>query len=34
MLKPVTPEQAAPTQYYVVLNWTEELRRLVPTETK
>ncbi|HXX45735.1 MAG TPA: protein kinase [Candidatus Acidoferrales bacterium] len=31
MLKPVTPEQAAPTQINVVLNWTEELKRLVPT---
>jgi eukaryotic-like serine/threonine-protein kinase len=30
MLKPVTPEQA-PTQINVVLNWTEELKRLVPT---
>jgi eukaryotic-like serine/threonine-protein kinase len=31
MLKPVTPEQAAPTQINVVLNWPEELKRLVPT---
>ena len=31
MLKPVTQEQAAPTQINVVLNWTEELKRLVPT---
>lgn len=32
MLKPV--EQAAPTQINVVLNWTEELKRLVPTRKK
>jgi Tol biopolymer transport system component len=31
MLKPVEQEQAAPTQINVVLNWTEELKRLVPT---
>jgi len=31
MLKSVTQEQAAPTQINVVLNWTEELKRLVPT---
>ena len=31
MLKPVAQEQAAPTQINVVLNWTEELKRLVPT---
>ena len=31
MLKPVEREQAAPTQINVVLNWTEELKRLVPT---
>ena len=30
MLKPVEQEQAAPTQINVVLNWTEELKRLVP----
>ena len=30
MLKPVEQEQA-PTQINVVLNWTEELKRLVPT---
>jgi serine/threonine protein kinase/Tol biopolymer transport system component len=34
MLKPVQPEAAAPTQINVVLNWTEELKRLVPTGTK
>ena len=33
MLKPVEPG-AAPTQINVVLNWTEELKRLVPTGTK
>ncbi len=26
-------EEALPTQINVVLNWTEELKRLVPTET-
>jgi serine/threonine-protein kinase len=31
MVKPVEPEQAGPTQINVVLNWTEELKRLVPT---
>jgi len=31
MLKPVEQAQAAPTQIDVVLNWTEELKRLVPT---
>ena len=31
MLKPVEKEQAAPAQINVVLNWTEELKRLVPT---
>jgi hypothetical protein len=31
MIKPVVQEQAAPTQINVVLNWTEELKRLVPT---
>ena len=31
MLKPVQQEQAAPMQINVVLNWTEELKRLVPT---
>jgi serine/threonine-protein kinase len=30
MVKPVEQEQAAPTQINVVLNWTEELKRLVP----
>jgi len=34
MLKPAEQEQAAPTQINVVLNWTEELKRLVPTGTK
>jgi hypothetical protein len=32
MIKSVEQEQAAPTQINVVLNWTEELKRLVPTE--
>ena len=31
MLKPVEQGQAEPTQISVVLNWTEELKRLVPT---
>jgi Tol biopolymer transport system component len=31
MIKSVEQEQAAPTQINVVLNWTEELKRLVPT---
>jgi hypothetical protein len=31
MIKPIEQEQAAPTQINVVLNWTEELKRLVPT---
>jgi eukaryotic-like serine/threonine-protein kinase len=31
MLKPTEQEQPAPTQINVVLNWTEELKRLVPT---
>ena len=34
MLKPVEQEHAAPTQINVVLNWTEELKRLVPTGNK
>jgi hypothetical protein len=34
MLKPVEQAQAAPTQINVVLNWTEELKRLVPAGTK
>jgi len=34
MLKPVEQVQAAPTQINVVLNWTEELKRLVPTGSK
>jgi serine/threonine-protein kinase len=31
MVKPVEQGQAAPTQINVVLNWSEELKRLVPT---
>jgi hypothetical protein len=34
MLKPVTREQAAPKQINVVLNWSEELKCLVPVGTK
>jgi serine/threonine-protein kinase len=34
MLKPVEQEQTAPTQINVVLNWTEELKRLVPATRK
>jgi Tol biopolymer transport system component len=34
MLKPSEQETAAPTQINVVLNWSEELRRRVPTEKK
>jgi eukaryotic-like serine/threonine-protein kinase len=34
MLEPVEQEQMGPTQINVVLNWTEELKRLVPTGTK
>jgi eukaryotic-like serine/threonine-protein kinase len=30
MLKPIEQAQAAPTQIDIVLNWTEELKRLVP----
>jgi hypothetical protein len=30
MIKPIEEAQAAPTQINVVLNWTEELKRLVP----
>jgi len=30
----VTQGQSAPTQINVVLNWTEELKRLVPAGTK
>ena len=33
-LLPVPTGQAAPTQINVVLNWTEELKRLVPTGKK
>ena len=33
MLKPVnTAETSEPTQFHVVLNWFEELERLVPTD--
>ena len=31
MIKPVEQVESAPTQINVVLNWTEELKRLVPT---
>jgi serine/threonine-protein kinase len=31
MLKPAEQQQSAPTQINVVLNWTEELKRAVPT---
>jgi serine/threonine-protein kinase len=31
MLKPAEQQQTAATQINVVLNWTEELKRLVPT---
>jgi eukaryotic-like serine/threonine-protein kinase len=34
MLKPVEQAGAAPTQINVVLNWSEELKRLVPAGTK
>ena len=34
MVKPLSLEQATPTQINVVLNWTEELKRLVPAEKK
>jgi len=34
MLKPIEQAEPAPTQINVVLNWTEELKRLVPTEKK
>jgi serine/threonine-protein kinase len=34
MVKPVEQDQGAPTQINVVLNWTEELKRLVPTGNK
>jgi len=34
MLKSVEQEQAGPTQINVVLNWTEELKRLVPRVVK
>jgi len=34
MLKPGEQETAAPTQINVVLNWSEELKRRVPTAKK
>jgi eukaryotic-like serine/threonine-protein kinase len=34
MLKPIEQAQAAPTQINIVLNWTEELKRLVPAGSK
>jgi hypothetical protein len=34
MLKAVEQEQTAPTQIIVVLNWFEELKRLVPSGKK
>jgi Tol biopolymer transport system component len=34
MLKPVGQEQATPSQINVVLNWTEELKRLAPVGKK
>jgi hypothetical protein len=34
MLKPSEQEAAAPTQINVVLNWFEELKRLVPAGKK
>jgi eukaryotic-like serine/threonine-protein kinase len=34
MLKPIEQAGATPTQINVVLNWTEELKRLVPTGRK
>ena len=34
MLKPTSAQEAAPTQINVVLNWTEELKRLAPPATK
>jgi len=34
MVKPIEQEQVAPAQIIVVLNWTEELKRLVPVEKK
>ena len=32
MVQPSARERATPTQIIVVLNWHEELRRLVPTK--
>ena len=34
MIKPIEEAQVAPAQVNVVLNWAEELKRLVPTEKK
>jgi hypothetical protein len=34
MLKPTERGEAGPTQINVVLNWFEELKRLVPTGNK
>jgi Tol biopolymer transport system component len=34
MLKPVEQEQAPPTEIDVVLNWSEELKRLVPSTSR
>ena len=34
MLKPVDQAQTAPTQINIVVNWTEELKRLVPSGSK
>ena len=32
MIKPATEEVSAPTELILVLNWFEELKRLVPTD--
>jgi hypothetical protein len=32
MVQPSAHERATPTQIIVVLNWFEELKRLVPTQ--
>lgn len=34
MIKPSEPAESSPTQINVVLNWFEELKRLVPAGTK
>jgi len=34
MVKPMSSEQAAPAQTNIVLNWTEELKRVVPVANK